>query len=357
MPAAWPGSSWKRSGSHREMSGYTPDFYRSHRDGSRRSAEAIVPIVLDLVQPRSVIDVGCGLGAWLAVFREHGVEDVWGVDGSYVDRRLLQIPPERFLPADLRHPVRLPRRFDLVVSVEVAEHLPADCAATFVESLTALGSVVLFSAAIPYQGGVDHVNEQWPEYWAARFAEHGYVAIDYIRPRVWRDEGVEWWYAQNALLYAEREHVEGEPRLRAAREATQLQPLSVVHPRKYLWLIDWLHLVRALRRDLAAVVPPGAELIFVDDEQVRDYVCPEALPFLEQARQYMGPPKDDATALRELDRLRQGGAALIAFAQPAFWWLDHYREFHAYLRSHFPCRLENERLLVFDLRAAAGEAP
>jgi len=332
------------------MTAYTADFYRTHRDGARRSAEAVVPIVVELVQPRSVIDVGCGLGAWLAVFRQHGIEDIWGVDGPHIERQLLEIAPDRFQPADLREPIRLPRRFDLVVSVEVAEHLPPECAATFVDSLTALGSVVLFSAAIPHQGGVQHLNEQWPEYWAERFGRNGYVAIDLVRPRIWRDDRVEWWYAQNTLLYVERARVEREPSLRAAYEATRLQPLSVVHPRKYLWLIDWVHLVRDLRHDLNAVIPPGAQLVFVDDEQVRDHVCPEALPFLEQAGRYGGPPPDDATALRELDRLRAGGAAFLAFAQPGFWWLDHYREFRDHLRARFPCVLANERLVVFDLR-------
>jgi SAM-dependent methyltransferase len=336
------------------MTGYTTDFYRMHRDGSRRSAAAIVPIVVDLVRPRSVIDIGCGVGGWLAVFAEHGVEDVWGVDGPHVDRKLLEIPADRFIKGDLRNPIRLPRRFDLVVSVEVAEHLPPDRAEAFVESLTELGSVVLFSAAIPYQGGVDHLNEQWPDYWAERFSARGYVPIDWVRPRIWRDEGVEWWYAQNVLLYAERERVRDDPRLQAAYEATRLQPLSVVHPRKFLWLVEWLHMVRILRGDLAAVIPPGARLIFVDDEQVRSHVCPEAFPFLEHAGQYMGPPADDAMAIRELDRLRQAGARFIVFAEPAFWWLTHYQEFDHYMRSQFPCRLDNGRLIVFELRAGIG---
>jgi len=340
-----------------EMTGYTPDFYRTHRVGSRRSAAAIVPIVLDLVQPQSVIDVGCGLGAWLAVFAEHGVQDVWGMDGSYVDPKLLEIPSDRFLTADLRDPIRLSRRFDLVVSVEVAEHLPANRATTFVDSLTALGPVVLFSAAIPYQGGVDHLNEQWQDYWAELFSIRGYVPIDCVRPRVWRNEGVEWWYAQNVILYAERECIRGEPRLQAAYEATRLQPLSIVHPRKYLWLIDWLHMVRVLRGDLAAVIPPGARLIFVDDDQLRNHVCPDAFPFLEHAGQFMGPPANDATAIQELDRLRRTGASFIAFAEPAFWWLDYYREFDRYMRSEFPCRLDNGRLIVFDLRAGIRPTP
>ena len=114
------------------MSVYTDHFYLRQRDGSRRSAAAIIPLVLDLVPARSVVDVGCGVGTWLSVFIDRGVADVLGVDGGYVDRALLEIRPERFIAADLRKPLRSGRAFDLAVSLEVAEHLPAECAATFV---------------------------------------------------------------------------------------------------------------------------------------------------------------------------------------------------------------------------------
>jgi SAM-dependent methyltransferase len=332
------------------MTQYTGEFYRIHRDGSRRSAEAVVPVVVDLVRPGSVVDVGCGVGVWLSVFRRHGIEDVVGIDGSYVDRNLLEIPPERFRSADLRGRIRLHRRFDLVVSLEVAEHLPPETARAFIESLTMLGPIVLFSAAIPHQGGVGHVNEQWPDYWAERFREYGYVAMDCIRPKIWRDDSVDWWYAQNTLLYAEHERVARHPHLRAAQEATGEVPLSMVHPRKYLAVLDWLRLVHALRCDFDNAVPPGSRVIFVDEEQLRAHVCPEAFPFTEQEGQYAGPPADDATALRELHRLRQEGAVFIAFASPAFWWLEYYRHFSHYLRANFRCVLDNERLVVFDLR-------
>jgi hypothetical protein len=66
--------------------------------------------------------------------------------------------------------------------------------------------------------------------------------------------------------------------------------------------------------------------------------------------QYGGPPPDDATAIRELERLRQSGASFIVFARPAFWWLDYHAAL-CHLRSAFRCVLENDRLVVFDLRA------
>src|SRR5438046_10610902 len=99
---------------------------------------------MKLTQPTSVVDLGCGIGTWLAVFAEHNVGDYVGIDGDYVDRSQLLIPPERFLSGDLSEPVELNRRFDLAVSLEVAEHLPAASARVLVASLTGLPPVVLF---------------------------------------------------------------------------------------------------------------------------------------------------------------------------------------------------------------------
>src|SRR5215212_1367124 len=193
------------------MEPYTEDFYAARRkDNIRSSARVIVPLVLELVQPRSIIDVGCGTGEWLSVFEEHGVEDVWGVDGTYVSKKMLEIPEERFIAFDLKQPFHVDRKFDLVVSLEVAEHLPSECAETFVDSLTGLGPIVLFSAAIPHQGGTNHANEQWQEYWVKRFHDKGYVVIDCLRKKVWDKEKVPRWYAQNTLVFVAQEHLESQ---------------------------------------------------------------------------------------------------------------------------------------------------
>ena len=111
------------------MDHYSEDFFRLLQEGSRRSAETIVPIVMYLGgRFRSVVDIGCGLGTWLRVFQQHGVDDVLGIDGDYVDRAALEIPSERFLPHNLEKPINLRRQFDLVIALEVAEHLPRACA-------------------------------------------------------------------------------------------------------------------------------------------------------------------------------------------------------------------------------------
>lgn len=213
---------------------YSDRFYRKYQAGSRRSAEETIPILLNSYRPESVVDVGCGVGTWAAEFSLHGVRDIVGIDGDYVDRTLLHIPSERFVAKDLKQPLVMDRTFDLVVSLEVAEHLPSSCAQTFVQSLTSLGSVVLFSAAIPFQGGTQHLNEQWQDYWAILFKEHGFVPIDCIRPAIWNNPNVDLIYAQNTILYVRSDVLEGQPQLAALRKRMPAGPLSVVHPRLYL---------------------------------------------------------------------------------------------------------------------------
>jgi len=230
---------------------YSASFYAGLRKGAGQSAEIIVPLVLELVRIRSVLDLGCGDGTWLAVFRKHGVEDVLGLDGEYVDRSILQIPVERFQAFDLTTPFHPMRPFDLAVSLEVAEHLPAEFARIFVESLARSAPLILFSAAIPFQGGANHVNEQWPEKWAELFKEHDFAPIDFIRKQVWRNELVEWWYAQNTLLFAHKNLIETSPRLRAEFEGTNPAELRLVHPRQFLDLRN-----RYLEAVMRAEYPP-----------------------------------------------------------------------------------------------------
>jgi SAM-dependent methyltransferase len=213
---------------------YTANFYDQQKRGSYSSAEVVIPRLLSLARIQSAVDIGCGVATWLKVLIAHGVSDVMGIDGDYVDRGEVQIPVEQFLALDICQPLNLGRRFDLALSLEVAEHLSSDSAENFVECLTSLAPVILFSAAIPSQGGTSHVNEQWPEYWASIFRKHGYVPLDCIRRYVWNDTRVEWWYAQNILVYANEEGLHKNPGLAGYHHVGTEQQLSVVHPRQYL---------------------------------------------------------------------------------------------------------------------------
>jgi SAM-dependent methyltransferase len=213
---------------------YTNAFFDTIRGGSRRSAQVVVPIVLQMLHPKSVVDVGCGDGTWLSVFRELGISETVGLDGDYVDRRQLQIPQDQFEATDLSSPFGLPRTFDLAMSLEVAEHLPPQSAEGFVDCVTRLAPLVLFSAAIPRQGGTQHLNEQWPEYWAALFRARDYLPIDCIRGRIWGSEQVEWYYAQNLLLFAKGSCIREDLDLRREYEKTNPQQLALVHPIRFL---------------------------------------------------------------------------------------------------------------------------
>ena len=212
------------------MPTYHESFYRDREDGTRSSAEAIVPLLLEHLSPESVVDVGCGTGTWLHAFQRRGVSRLVGLEGPWVSPGMFEVPGAELRTVDLCEPLEASDRFDLAISLEVAEHLPPERAASFVTDLCRLAPVILFSAAVPLQGGHHHVNEQWPEYWAALFREEGYEVVDLVRPTFWNDDRVLVWYRQNTLLFVDPEESSCLP----LPEVMPTMPLSVVHPRLYL---------------------------------------------------------------------------------------------------------------------------
>jgi SAM-dependent methyltransferase len=234
----------RQSVSHgNDMPSYDAGFFEYVNASARAAAERIVPLLKQQLPANSVLDVGCGQGAWLAVWQRHGVDDVFGVDGSYVDQRRLLFAPERFYAHDLSLPFDLGRRFDLVQCLEVAEHLPADSAAALIDSLIRHGEVIVFSAAPPGQGGHDHVNERSYDYWRALFRQRGYLAVDYLRPHILADAAIDPWYRYNTLLYLSRDAL---PRMSAELQASLIADASAVPDRSPLSYRIRKQLVRAL---------------------------------------------------------------------------------------------------------------
>lgn len=202
-----------RSNGFSEVREYNEIFYRYQREGAVRSARNVLPKVNTVLRPASILDVGCGAGAWLSVHSELGLRDVVGIDGTYVDRSVLMIDESSFFPKDISKCFDLGRTFDLVQCLEVGEHIPERCSNVLVDNLVRHGKRILFSAATRGQGGENHVNEQGYDYWRGLFAKREYVLFDFVRPLIAGDECIEPWYRYNILFFAH------------AREVARLSPL------------------------------------------------------------------------------------------------------------------------------------
>jgi SAM-dependent methyltransferase len=222
---------WRAQNVRPEAGTYDERFFDAQIAGSLRSARIILDLLFRLYQPRSVIDVGCGRGAWLAVAGALGAQTLIGVDGDWVDPARLLSDRIEFRTVDMEQDFDVGARYDLALSVEVAEHLSEDRAKPFVDILCRTSDVVLFGAAIPHQGGTNHINEQFQSYWVQIFESQDYECFDVIRPAVWNDDDVEWWYRQNTFLFVKRQariELDGELLRSMAKPI-----VDIVHPLNY----------------------------------------------------------------------------------------------------------------------------
>lgn len=209
----------------------TQNYKHTTQVHNQKSASEIVPFIISSFNPKSVVDVGCGTGSWLLEFLNRNIVDVIGVDGEYVNKNQLVIPCENFLSMDLTNPTHIERKFDLAISLEVAEHLPESAADTFVDFLTSLSDVIVFSAAIVNQGGQNHFNEQPLNYWNKKMRKKGYEAFDIIRFKFWDNKKVDCWYSQNSIVYCKSSSLKSINYLSKITPSVEIQ--TFVHPKLY----------------------------------------------------------------------------------------------------------------------------
>jgi SAM-dependent methyltransferase len=183
------------------LKSYDNHFYLEMSESSNSSAQFLVPLLMQKLEFNSVIDIGCGDGQFVSEFIKHGITEIKGIEGNWILDSLDKTTAPWLELADLTEELILGSRFDLAICLEVSEHLEEQFSDNLIASLTRASDLIFFSAAIPGQGGTNHVNLQYPDYWARKFAKHNYYLEWDPREMLWGNKRVAPWYQQNCLLY------------------------------------------------------------------------------------------------------------------------------------------------------------
>lgn len=262
---------------------YGQEFYASQILGSLQSAQVYLYHLFSIWGvPESVADLGCGRGAWLATCRDLGVRWTVGFDGSWNSQGDMLDQGIEFHPTDLEKALPLADRFDLVISLEVAEHLQPESSDIFVESLSRLSDAVLFGAAFIGQPGANHINTRLHSFWAEKFFERGYVVFDLFRPVFWDDERVEPCYRQNTFLYVKPDHSLYRALVHGGYEYRRdTQFMDCVHPAVYLGLLNEFLKLQQLREESNRDIPlqklpdPGDTSDVPSEPESANFMTPE----------------------------------------------------------------------------------
>ncbi len=209
---------------------YNDEFYKSNIAGMSESAKIVLKFLFNIIRPNSVIDVGCGKGAWLAVAESYGAKKLKGLDGSWIDKKTLLGEAIDFTAVNFEKDLpELDSKYDLCISLEVAEHISKNNAERFIEYLCSASDCVLFGAAIKKQGGTNHINEQPQTYWIEIFKSNGYDCFDIIRPNIWDNKAVEWWYRQNTFLFIKKD-IKQNINIKKLKSLHDQTIYDIVHP-------------------------------------------------------------------------------------------------------------------------------
>jgi len=218
--------------------------------------------MFELCKPASVVDFGCGVGSWLLVAEALGAEKLVGIEGEWMDETKLLCPKIKLINSNLEYEVALSGTFDLCISVEVAEHVDETYANTFIANLTKSSNTIIFGAAIPGQGGLNHVNEQPQSYWKEKIELHGYSCFDIFRPRLWGNTEVEAWYVQNTFLFTKCPQL-----LEKLYKLKYLPIFDIVHPKLFNEKASHLKL---LRDNIGLIRDAALNVESIDIQQAHD---------------------------------------------------------------------------------------
>jgi SAM-dependent methyltransferase len=297
------------------------------------------------VPMRRVLEIGCGFGRITKLLAETWTDaDITALDLSpeqltNARRYCGEDPRVHLVQYDFYSSAPLPGGdYDAVVAIEVFLHHPPEFVVQLFKRLSGVArSIVNIDWSEDWLGPLPvHV---WVHDFAKLYAEAGLKCASFSLPE--KVDG-----KQQKLFIAGHDLPDEVKRLERSLTFAN-EPICSAAARD-----DSTEQLRLATDEPLRIIPAGSQFILVDDGQSGNVRAPgthRVLPFLEKDGVYWGPPPDDATAWRELERLRRTGASHIAFASPSFWWLEHFGEFARRLRGQFPCVLENERLVVFKL--------
>lgn len=198
---------------------YSADFYSNMRSVSASSYAFLANWIFNYCSPKSAIDWGAGSGELLMDLHTNHQVQVKALEGDWVREIPTNLPKLHYEFRDLRFPLKLEEKFDIAICLEVAEHLEDEFAQTLIDGICSSSDLVFFSAAVPYQGGTNHVNEKWPIYWAKRFHKAGFVLSYDPREELWDNPEIADYYKQNLLIFE-----------RSKSNRDMIIPRSLIHP-------------------------------------------------------------------------------------------------------------------------------
>jgi hypothetical protein len=209
-----------------------PGGHKAHSADSQNRIEnayKCLRILKETTDFTRVADFGCGIGGWLAAAQLLGATEIQGFEGQWIADAETVVPKDRIRISNLAEEVLdLKKRFDLAITIEVAEHLPEKAADGFVSTLASASDRILFSAAIPKQGGIGHINEQPLVYWITKFWQLRFVPLEMLRPYIAADRSIYPWLRQNLVMFVSYDLFIRSPKLHAF--ARPLTDFNFVYP-------------------------------------------------------------------------------------------------------------------------------